>query len=46
MQNIVKNFNEKLSKLNPSIRALDIASEVGELVKEVIKGQNYGQTRL
>ena len=43
MQNKVKNFNTNNKPLSASIRALDIASETGEFVKEVIKCQNYGE---
>lgn len=44
MQNIVKEFNNNLQKLNPEIRMLDIVSEVGELTKEIIKSNQYGKT--
>ncbi len=44
MQNKVREFNEKHQKdLNVNIRMLDIVSEAGELAKEVIKGQYYGE---
>ena len=45
MEDLVKNFNEKYSKpLSPNIRMLDITSEAGELAKEVIKSQDYGNS--
>lgn len=45
MKNLVKEFNEKyMTPLSANIRLLDIQSELGELSKEVIKSQNYGNT--
>ena len=45
MEKLVKDFNEKyMRKLPANIRMLDITSEVGELAKEVIKCQDYGET--
>ena len=46
MQNKVKNFNEKMNchkKPMPTYaRLMDIQSEMGELVKEYLKGSKYG----
>ena len=45
MEKLVKDFNEKyMRKLPANIRMLDITSEIGELAKEVIKCQDYGET--
>lgn len=44
MINKVKIFNQNhLAPLDANIRIHDIVSEVGELAKEVIKAQDYGQ---
>ncbi|MBQ8844446.1 MAG: nucleotide pyrophosphohydrolase [Clostridia bacterium] len=46
MEKLVKEFNEKyMTPLTANIRLLDIQSELGELSKEVIKSQNYGNTK-
>ncbi len=43
MIDVVKNFNEKfMEPLNPNIRMHDIVSEIGEMAKEIIKSQEYG----
>lgn len=40
----IKEFNKRLGDgLKPEIRMLDIASEAGELSKEVIKSTSYGE---
>ena len=44
IQKVVNQFaEEKKMKSKPDVRILDLASEVGELSKEVLKGTNYGQ---
>ncbi len=44
MENLVKEFNGEFMKgTNANIRMLDVVSEVGELAKEVIKSQEYGE---
>lgn len=43
IQDMIKEFtNSKNMNSSVSIRIIDLASEVGELSKEVLKGTNYG----
>lgn len=46
MQNLVKDFNDRnnrsASPLPVEARLMDIQSEMGELVKEYLKGSDYG----
>ncbi len=43
VQDLVNNFTKDKNINSPvNIRIIDLASEVGELSKEVLKGTNYG----
>jgi NTP pyrophosphatase (non-canonical NTP hydrolase) len=44
MQNIVKDFLDKYNlHTNAESRFIDVVSEVGELGKEILKGNKYGK---
>lgn len=43
VQDLIKKFTEDKNINSPvGVRIIDLASEVGELSKEVLKGSNYG----
>jgi len=45
-QKAVREFVEKHKlKMKPEFAALDLASEVGELSKEILSGTNYGRKK-
>ena len=47
MQKTVNDFIKKYSlETAPEIRYIDLVSEIGELGKEILKGNNYGKDNL
>lgn len=46
IQDLIKKFTEDKNINSPvSVRVIDLASEVGELSKEVLKGTSYGNKK-
>ena len=46
MQNKVDEFIKKYSlETSPEVRFIDLSSEIGELGKELLKGNDYGQDK-
>ncbi len=47
IQRRVLEFSEKYNiEINPELRYIDLVSEIGELGKEILKGNNYGEQEL